>query len=197
MSVYVSATSEIHAEGLAIVEFEKKYGGKADRAIFIRWLTQAEYTQIQKQEQERQEQARQERERQERERQQEQARRQAYERQERELANQQPEKHEQQDFYGTWYTAPKARNDPSITITITNNELRADYSDGDYFYMSIDRWRVGYNPPGYTLYGRVSRRSNNIVVEPPLHIYLLGNGKGLKWSFQNYNQPGNTIFVKQ
>jgi hypothetical protein len=187
MSVYVSATSEIHAEGLAIVEFEKKYGGKADRAIFIRWLTQAEYTQIQQQEQERERQT-QERERQARERQAQQERqererqaqqeRQERERQEREreLAKQPPEKHEQKDFYGTW---KRTINGVTQTITITENNFSLEDNDDSYWNMNIYIWQAMSNPPGYILDGSTPR-TKSYIMKPPVRLYLSNGGKNLR-----------------
>jgi hypothetical protein len=187
MSVYVSATSEIHAEGLAIVEFEKKYGGKADRAIFIRWLTQAEYTQIQNQAQERERQrkeaeaqAQRQKEEQEKERErqaQEEKRRQAQEFEK--LAGQKA------NYYGTW--TGETDDWHRQTITITENELRLtsnwNYDSRPiYWYMKIDSWTARKNPTGYTLNGSVVGK-NLWGMLPPVHIYLVDNGKSLRLDF--------------
>ena len=80
ISIYVSATNERHAEGLATIEFERTTN---TRAIFVRWLTNAEYQQIQQQKQQVERQKQQEEQQRLAEKQ-----RQEQEKQQRDMANQ-------------------------------------------------------------------------------------------------------------
>jgi hypothetical protein len=117
-------------------------------------------------------------------------------------------------FYGTWFAENFFDSNYMTyydsTLVITNNALKKDDSDGEYFYFNINSWVAIVNdftpinsnfPSGYILNGNISEKSiayESIDVNlNTMYVYLHTNGRILT-DPSGFNVPlEGSVYAKQ